>query len=745
MTSNKIDISYQKGQHVGKYLIVDVLDQQSDLYLAQQPDDDRQVMIEVLRPPLLDDLKQPFLARTQKLMTLQHPHILRLQEAGIDDNHYPFLVTDHLSHFTLRELYPEITTAPLNRILFNLKQIAAALHYAHKHNVLHRDIRPENILLYKNNQSVLWRFTIDAITENRERLHHQADHMLNSIAYAAPEQIQGTPGPASDQYSLAVVVYELLSGALPFSGSYIEIANQQLHTPPPSLLQNSPDLSPGVESVIMKALAKQPKQRFPSVIAFVSALEDAQQDLSEAPTVARTPSLQSGEAASPLVESQSATLPDPPENFSPANIPPVPTLYADASAPPLTPVDTSAEETQPVASPPAAATYGQHHVSSRSLADMPTLAESPLAPRPGSNATMTRRAFAAGLVLLAAAGGAGGWYILSKRLAKAAPPTVSANGLPPATPVSVNQKPALIFAGHLAGVNAVAWSPDGKLLVSAGDDSYVQVFDANTGRRKVVYAGHTAEVAAVAWSPDGKTIASSGQDGTVQLWNAANGRKSFTYKGHHSRVNAVSWSSDSQAIASGGDDKTVQVWSVSSGDVAFNFRGHAGGVLCVAWQPDGSSVASGSWDGTLRDWATVQHGNHFNAGEQVFSYDGHGKSEVYAVAWSPDGSFIVSAGADQTVQISNGIDGTPRPPFFTGHQSKQQGNSVRAVAWSPNGDYIASGDLNGNVYVWRTAGRKTVFTYRGHKGAVNAVAWSPNGKFIASASADNTVHVWQPF
>jgi WD40 repeat protein len=153
-------------------------------------------------------------------------------------------------------------------------------------------------------------------------------------------------------------------------------------------------------------------------------------------------------------------------------------------------------------------------------------------------------------------------------------------------------------------------------------------------------------------------------------------------------------------------------------------------------------VASGSWDGTLRDWATARHGSHFAAGNQIFSYSGHGKSEVHALAWSPDGALIASAGADQTVQISNASDGSSNPPFFTGHKSQSNVNPVLSVAWSPDGKSIASGDANGKVYVWKAADRKTFFIYSGHKGAVNALAWSPDGKTIASASSDNTVHVW---
>ncbi|HZR44028.1 MAG TPA: WD40 repeat domain-containing protein [Ktedonobacteraceae bacterium] len=371
----------------------------------------------------------------------------------------------------------------------------------------------------------------------------------------------------------------------------------------------------------------------------------------------------------------------------------------------------------------------------------PVFKESPLASR-RSESRVSRRAFATGLIGLTAVGAVGGGYILSQKLARPTLPTLTANTAPPATPISINNRDALIFAGHLASVNALVWSLDGRMIASAGDDMSVQIFEVSSGKRSVIYTGHTGGVEAVAWSPNGKYIVSGSQDRTAQVWEATTGRKIFSYGGHSDQVNAVSWSNESRYVASGSDDKTVRVWNAFDGALSFNFRGHTGGVLCVGWQPYNSSVASGSWDGTVRDWATVVRGYAFQAGEQIFNYGGHGQLEVYALSWSPDGSFIASAGADQTVQISNGYNGSSRPPFFMGHQNKQSNNLVRAVDWSPQGDYIVSGDTDGNILVWRVEGRKTVFTYQGHKGAVNAVAWSPDGKRVASASADKTVHIW---
>src|SRR5579875_28307 len=711
--SRDIDWAYQSGQFIGQYRIVQELglERFTASYLGTSVHDRTPLVIKVLRPPLLSELQKDFLAEAQAIMALRHPAILPLRDAGVD-NHYPFVITDYVAYLTLRQAFPPGSIQPLANFLPYLKQIASALQYAHGRNILHGDIRPETILLNRENQILLSGFTIEAITRNQEQFNYMK---RESIAYTAPESLQGKMQPASDQYSLAVIVYELLAGEVPFSKSYFATAQEHLNAPPPSLRAKVPDISSRIDRIVMTALAKDPARRFNNVQAFVNALEQAQ--------YAQSPAATSYSVAAPPVQPQ-------PVRPSPVVSAPVPS--PSAVFPPVSPVAVEFRAPAPPSPQPSP------------VPPAPVIQDSPPAQRRENKNTITRRAFAFGLIGLAVAGGAGGWYVLSERLAKAAPPPVSQDSPPPATRTTINNTNVLIFTGHLASVNAVTWSPDGKLIASGSDDTYVQVFDAVSGKRKLIYTGHTEEVAAVAWSPDGRYIASGSQDATAQVWNAVSKARILVYRQHADRVNSVSWSSDSRLLASGSDDRTVQVWDAFNGTVDFDFQGDTAGVLCVGWQPDNSSVASGSWDGTLRDWATVQHGDHFNAGDQIFSYDGHGTNEVYALSWSPDGNFIASAGADQTVQISSGVDGTPRLPFFTAHRGTQHVKPVRAVAWSPDGNYIASGDSDGVIYVWRVAGRKIVFTYRGHKGAVNALSWSPDGKRIASASADTTVQVWQP-
>lgn len=737
-----IDVAFQKGQQVEQYQVVEVLapTRFGHTYLGRHTHRPLQVLIEGLQPPLLGTSTEAFLESAQALKRLKHSHILCVRDMGVHQD-YPFVITDYFPYRVFSQVYPFKHPHPLMTVLPHLKKIASALDYAHGQSFVHGDIRPENILLSSNALPSLRGFLLEAIVQNRERLNYRGAEEVEreAMIYAAPEQIQGNPVAASDQYALGVLIYTLLCGEMPFTGSSVEIAFQKIHAHAPSLRQKRPDLiSPSVERVVMAALEQDKNRRFPSVEAFIDAL---QQEKSQSPRIlAATAPARPIPVSTPLPVAPPINPPTAPDGFfipMPAFPAPQPSLSALT---PRTPIPPTIQDMAPRRGTPPGGL--PEWVPQTTPEPLPPPSKPPAR---RSGVSVTRRVFAVGLVGIAALGGTGGWYLLSQRFAHAALLTSSSQAGPLATQTIINHQKGLIFTGHLASVNALAWSPDGKFIASASDDTFVQVFESATGTRKIIYKGHTEEVAAVAWSRNGKLIASAGQDRTVQIWNPTSGAAPvFTYKGHTDRVNSVSWSNNDDLLVSGSDDKSVQVWQVGSGDRAFTFLGHTAGVLCVGWQPDNSSVASGSWDGTLRDWATVQHGDHFNAGDQIFNYAGHGKNEVYALAWSPDGRFIVSAGADQTVQISNGDDGTPRPPFFTDHRRKDHVNRVLTASWSPDETSIASGDEDGNVYVWRTAGRKTFFKYTGHKGPVNAVAWSPDGKFIASAGADATVQVWQP-
>lgn len=247
-----------------------------DVYLGQHISDKTPVAIKILQARLVnsEDLKD-FINEVRILFRLQHPNIVPLKDFGIE-NDVPFLVMDYASHGTLRQ--PKGHRLPTDVVVAYTNQIAAALQYAHDRKLIHRDVKPDNLLLSPANQVWLSDFGIASIAHSSRSLSTQEG--AGTIAYMAPEQIMGKPRLASDQYALGIIVYEWLSGQRPFQGTSTEIAIQHTQAPPPSLRKKVSTISPAVEEVVMTTLSKEPQQRFASIQAFAEALEQASQPAS---------------------------------------------------------------------------------------------------------------------------------------------------------------------------------------------------------------------------------------------------------------------------------------------------------------------------------------------------------------------------------------------------------------------------------------------------------------------------------
>ena len=487
-----------------------------------------------------------FQQEARTIAHLEHPHIVRVFDFDVVDD-TPFLVMDYAANGTLRMLHSKGTVLPLTTIIAYVKQVADALQYAHDQRLIHRAVKPENMLVGEHNELLLSDFGIAILAQSSR--YHSTQDMVGTMAYMAPEQIQGNPCPASDQYALGIVVYEWLSGDRPWS--ITEIETQHLAVPPPSLCEKHPTISPAIEQVVLKALAKDPHQRFATVQDFASALEQAWQ------------SEQAFGSASKL----QATMP-----------------------------------------PTARRTSRRAVLVGLGLAGLAVAGGGAawlvLSRKPPVGTTLYTYGGHSGVVTAVAWNPVWGTGMPDgKRIAfGSSDQTVQVWD-------AGNGGDAYTYHGHSGSVNAVAWSPDGKRIASGSTDQTVQVWDAITGGHVYTYRRHTGFVNAVAWSPDGKYIASGGSDQTVRVWDATSERHVYTYRGHAGFVNAVAWSPNGKRIASGSTDGTVQVWDASNGGHVYIYRGHAGFVNAVAWSLDGKYIASGSSDQTVQVWDAITGGH----------------------------------------------------------------------------------------------------------------------------------------
>ncbi|MGH8908457.1 MAG: pentapeptide repeat-containing protein [Egibacteraceae bacterium] len=276
-------------------------------------------------------------------------------------------------------------------------------------------------------------------------------------------------------------------------------------------------------------------------------------------------------------------------------------------------------------------------------------------------------------------------------------------------------------------VNAVAFNPDGTLLVSGHEDGTVRIWDAVASRLLRALKGHSGPVWAVAVAPDGGWIVSGGDDGAIRTWEMSTSQQTHAVEGHHGPVRAVAVAPDGGWVVTGGDDGTVRTWDTSDAHSLQTLEGHGGPVTAVAAAPDGGWVVSCGDDGAVRIWDVA-------TGQQMHALRGH-SGPVGALAVAPGGGWIVSGGDDGRLCLWNVSTGQQI------HTLEGHAGPVPAVAVTPDGNQVVSGGRDGTVRVWHSATAIQVRTWKGDTHGVRAVAVSPDGGWVVSGGDDGTVQV----
>ncbi len=285
--------------------------------------------------------------------------------------------------------------------------------------------------------------------------------------------------------------------------------------------------------------------------------------------------------------------------------------------------------------------------------------------------------------------------------------------------------------GHTNWVWSAAFSPDGKKIVTASEDNTAKIWDASTGQCLHILEDHTCGVRSAAFSPDGKKIVTASEDNTVRIWDAITGEYLHALEGHTQRVLSAAFSPNGKKIVTASYDKTAKIWDASTGQCLQTLVGHTAEVWSAAFSPDGKKIVTASWDKTAKIWDA-------STGECLHTLEEH-TERVYSAAFSPDGKKIVTASEGNTAKIWDASTGECL------HTLEGHTDRVWSAVFSPDGKKVATGSWDKTAKIWDALTGEFLHTLEGHTNWVCSAAFSPDGSKIVTASYDNTARIWQLF
>lgn len=650
---------------------------------------------------------------------LEHPSVIPIYEVGRRTDGSPYYTMKLVRGQTLQDAVEQAPTLRARlALLKHFVDLGNAIAYAHSRGVIHRDIKPDNVMVGAFGETVVIDWGLAKVRDqsdiHREELERtlqcllDADgdagatldgQVLGTPSYMPPEQARGAIDAIderSDVYALGAVLYKLLTGRAPFVGHSVrDILDQVLADSPTPVEDIQPDAPPELVAICRRAMRKDPAERYPSARELVEEVER----------------FQSGA----LVREYEYSLLEHFRRFVRRNRV---SVAMGAMACVLIAITAAYYQVRLIASYTAETDARLAAEQARALERSSREAAESARDRAERERYYASISLAKRLIDDLR-------FDEARRTLAECPETYRhwewgyLNGL--------CRTGLFEFVGGDAPIHAVAVSANGALLATGGEDGVVRVWDPAAGERRSELTGHDGAVLAAAVSADGTRLLTGCADGTGRVWDLEQGTSGPILREHAGAVNAVAIHPDGSRAATGGSDGTIRLWSLETGKTLATLRGHVNDVTSLEFSPDGTRLASGSRDNTVWLW-------NVETGARVWTARDH-LNDVTAVSFSPDGDVLASGSLDETVRLWRASDGAALSRL-------KETAGVTACAFSKDGVRLAVANVRGTVTVRDAATGDEVTSIRGHGAAVSSVAFLPDGRRLVTGSEDGKATLW---